>query len=131
MWDHVEFECKALNWTLLSQSSDVNCCSEQAIQRPSTAAVQQVAFRKGNVLTLAGRLRNLCVSRLSRHDVTSQQKWFMILKTALDDSDDIMLWRDGDEVAIGSSMCKEDEGTECEDSFTMKMGRVALIGKGR
>lgn len=56
----------------------------------------------------------------------------MILKTALDDFDDIMLWRDGDEVAIGSSMCKKDEGTEVEDSFsTMKMGRVALIGKGR
>lgn len=43
-----------------------------------------------------------------------------------------ILWRDGDKVAIGSGMCKEDEGTECEDSFnTMKMGRVVLIGKGR
>lgn len=56
----------------------------------------------------------------------------MILKTALDDSDDIMLWHDSDEVAIGNGMCEEDEGTECEDSFSaMKMGRVALIGKGR
>lgn len=56
----------------------------------------------------------------------------MILKTSLDGSDDIMLWHDGNEVAIGSSMCKEDEGTEYEDSFsTMKMGRIALIGKGR
>lgn len=83
-------------------------------------------------MTLAGRLRNLCVSRLSRHDITSQQKWFVILKTALDDSYDTMLWHDGDEVAIGNGMCKEDEGTECEDSFsTVKIGRAALIRKGR
>lgn len=83
-------------------------------------------------MTLPGRLRNLCVSRLSRHDITSQQNWFVILKTALDDSDDIMLWHDSDEVAISNGMCEEDEGTECEDSFNaMKMGRVALIGNGR
>jgi len=30
------------------------------------------------------------------------------LEAALDDSDDIMLWRDSDEVAIGSSLCKKD-----------------------
>jgi hypothetical protein len=119
----VSVYCVELSWTIKVF---------EAIHRPSTAASQQVACRRGNVWTLAGRLRNFCVSRLSRHDVTSQQKWFVILKTALDDFDDIMLWRDGDEVAIGSSMCKEDEGTEVEDSFsTMKMGRVALIGKGR
>jgi len=56
----------------------------------------------------------------------------VILKTALDDSYDTMLWHDGDEVAIGNGMCKEDEGTECEDSFsTVKIGRAALIRKGR
>jgi hypothetical protein len=64
---------------------------------------------------MAGRLGNLCVSGL----------------TALGGSDDSILWRDGDEIANGISMCKED-GAECEDSFsTMTLGRVVLIGKGR
>jgi hypothetical protein len=57
-------------------------------------------------LTLAGRLRNLCVSRLSRHNISSEV--VCDLETALDDSDDITLWHDGDEIAIGSSMCKKD-----------------------
>jgi hypothetical protein len=39
----------------------------------------------------------------------------VILKTALDGSDDSMLCYDSDEVKNGSSMCKEDEGTECDD----------------
>jgi hypothetical protein len=30
------------------------------------------------------------------------------LETALDDSDDIMLWLGSDEVEIGSSLCKKD-----------------------
>jgi hypothetical protein len=81
---------------------------------------------------MAGRLGNLCVRGLSMLGITSQQKWFVILKTALDGSDDSILWCDGDEVANGISMCKEDEGAECEDSFsTLTLGRVVLIGKGR
>jgi len=57
-------------------------------------------------LNLAGRLRNVCVSRLSRHNISAEV--VCDLEAALDDSDDIMLWRDSDEVAIGSSLCKKD-----------------------
>jgi hypothetical protein len=52
--------------------------------------------------------------------MTSQQKWFVILKTPLDGSNDNMLWRDCDEVANGSSVCKEDEGAECEDIVSVQ-----------
>jgi hypothetical protein len=39
----------------------------------------------------------------------------MILKSALDGSDDDTLWRDSDGVENGSSKCKDDECTEFED----------------
>ena len=40
----VSVYCVKLSWTIKVF---------EAVQRPSTAAIQQVAFRRGNVLTLA------------------------------------------------------------------------------
>jgi hypothetical protein len=37
------------------------------------------------------------------------------ISSAVDETDDNMLWNDSEEVESGSHKCEEDEGTDCED----------------
>jgi hypothetical protein len=49
------------------------------------------------------------------------------VSTALDDSDDGVLWNGREEDGNVRSECEEDEGTDCEDG---ERERERLIGKG-
>jgi hypothetical protein len=46
------------------------------------------------------------------------------IPSAVDETDDDMMWIGSEECGNVRSECKEDEGTDCED-------KVTLIGKGR